>query len=50
MCGIAGFFVCGTDPAAHEQIIGEMLSAIVHRGPDEIGCYPGDDAPSVASV
>lgn len=44
MCGIAGFFACGTDPAMHERIIGEMLSTIVHRGPDEIGYYLDDHA------
>jgi len=44
MCGIAGFFACGTDPAMHEQIIGEMLSTIIHRGPDEMGYYLDDHA------
>src|SRR3989344_4823168 len=37
MCGIAG--ILGQKTADKEVIIGDMVSAIVHRGPDDNGFY-----------
>jgi asparagine synthase (glutamine-hydrolysing) len=44
MCGIAGIF--DTKPGARpgEGIVGRMLDAIVHRGPDDFGIHDGGAA------
>ncbi|MCK4607335.1 MAG: asparagine synthase (glutamine-hydrolyzing) [candidate division Zixibacteria bacterium] len=44
MCGIAGYYQLeATGTAPHdEQLIGRMVNAIRHRGPDEFGVYLDD--------
>ena len=44
MCGIAGYYQLeGKGTAPHdEQLIGRMVNAIRHRGPDEFGVYLDD--------
>src|SRR5689334_4188164 len=37
MCGIAGF--TGTARSFDETIIGRMTGSLVHRGPDQQGCF-----------
>lgn len=37
MCGIAGFFRAGRQPENPEAVLGSMLDAIAHRGPDGRG-------------
>lgn len=39
MCGITGFYHCGHSEEAGREIIGRMLAAIRHRGPDDEGVY-----------
>ena len=39
MCGIAGFIYKDKKKEAEEKLLKEMLSLIVHRGPDEDGVY-----------
>jgi asparagine synthase (glutamine-hydrolysing) len=34
MCGIAGFFDASLEEGRRQQVIGNMLEAIAHRGPD----------------
>lgn len=39
MCGIAGVLEYADAEAADEQVVHEMLTAILHRGPDELGVH-----------
>lgn len=39
MCGIAGFFGTVETPEPAERLVGRMVSAIRHRGPDESGVH-----------
>ncbi len=43
MCGIAGFIYQNKNNKAEEKLLKEMLSLIVHRGPDEDGVYIDDN-------
>src|SRR5580693_3514606 len=47
MCGIAGFTQVNNDatPSRDESLIRRMTATIIHRGPDQQGCY---QAPGVA--
>ena len=39
MCGIAGIVNYQSHKAADREVIETMLQAMVHRGPDDGGCY-----------
>ncbi len=39
MCGIAGFLDLDLEQPAEERLLGPMLDAILHRGPDEAGMH-----------
>ncbi|PYU63735.1 MAG: asparagine synthase (glutamine-hydrolyzing) [Acidobacteria bacterium] len=43
MCGICGFYEYKTHDPADRQVLGDMLSVIRHRGPDDSGVYFGKD-------
>jgi asparagine synthase (glutamine-hydrolysing) len=45
MCGIAGVYEYACVAAASEDAVLEMLSAIIHRGPDDYGVH--SDGPAV---
>ena len=44
MCGISGYIKIGNKPLPvnHKKIMEQMLSKIVHRGPDDVGVYKDD--------
>ena len=42
MCGIAGYFQIEKPAAPDRELIGRMVNAIRHRGPDEFGAYFDD--------
>jgi asparagine synthase (glutamine-hydrolysing) len=39
MCGIAGVFEYATGAPVTEEMVGQMLQSIVHRGPDDAGVH-----------
>ena len=39
LCGIAGIVDLTGRRAVSEEVVGKMVSAIVHRGPDEEGFF-----------
>ena len=41
MCGISG--VIGTNIENKDKVIGDMVSAIIHRGPDQDGFFVDED-------
>lgn len=45
MCGIAGVIERGEDPARASRIVGRMLDAIAHRGPDGSGLATWREGP-----
>ena len=49
MCGIAGFIGTAHDPAAWQETIRAMLTAIGHRGPDGLG-YMLDDGAALGTA
>ncbi|RKX23997.1 MAG: asparagine synthase (glutamine-hydrolyzing) [Candidatus Zixiibacteriota bacterium] len=42
MCGIAGYFQLESTTSPDRELIGRMVRAIRHRGPDEFGAYLDD--------
>ena len=42
MCGIAGYFNLHRPGPPDRELIGRMVNAIRHRGPDEFGAYFDD--------
>ncbi len=39
MCGICGFYEFQTHEPANQQVLGDMLHVLHHRGPDDAGVY-----------
>ena len=39
MCGIAGYFALTPRPVAPREVLGRMVEAVRHRGPDDSGIY-----------
>ncbi len=44
MCGIVGYFNLTLNSEARLPLLKKMCAAIVHRGPDDEGCYADDSA------
>ena len=42
MCGIAGYFRMDAAPPVEEALLGRMLHAVAHRGPDDEGVFTDD--------
>lgn len=42
MCGIAGYFQLNEAAPPDKELVGRMVAAIRHRGPDELGLYADD--------